>query len=160
MLPLMLACALSACTWTEVRPTRQLPPEPSAATAPAIVQPPPAAAPAPAPAPEPKESAELTPLLPVLEVEAIEGASMATAMDLFKPASVEKCKPAEHGFMRVVITSEEDRTAMIVDPNSTVSAAMSECVLKALSIMDIDEVLEPSASDSTSQVQSVLNIRW
>ncbi len=154
------ASLLAACSWTTPVPTRAVAARPSGEP-----PPPPMIMPTP-PAPAPVASAEKSAPLVVdmseveLSIVASEGVSMESARNLFLPAPVASCNAKEHGFLRVVITADQEHTQMMVDPSSTVRAAMSECVLKALSTIDIDDVLQPSASDSTSQVQSIVNIRW
>ncbi len=149
---------LGACSWTQQRPVRHLPT--AASSQPAAE--PFVAAPSANPAPT-AEAASTELALPralSVLVEASEGVSIEQTRLLYQPAPVAACKPTEPGFMRIVITSDADTTAMLVEPGSSADAATSECVLKALSVVDIDEVLKPTAADATSKVQSVLTISW
>ena len=101
---------------------------------------------------------------PEIRVTDVVGMTIGQAGAILDPATdpLEQCKTTRRGFVKVVVKADANRTALTVDPSSTLDAATRLCVLKALSVIDIDQVLQPSGSPSeaTPRVESQLIISW
>jgi len=101
---------------------------------------------------------------PEIRVTDVVGMTIGEAGAILDPVTdpLEQCKTSGRGFVKIAIKAEADRTALTVDPSSTVDAPTRLCVLKALSVLNIDDVMQPSASPSEAapRVESQLIISW
>jgi hypothetical protein len=157
LLGLLTVTALAAC---KPLPTAEGPADPTHAKQPsdaALQQPATPPQQAAQPAPEAKVG-------PRLMVEGEQGQPLTSAQSAMETArsQLAECTPNSGGILHVRIRTGPTRTSMEVDPKSSVSGATSQCVLQALSTIDVDEALNQGSPSDRPQRGgvSVVRLEW
>jgi hypothetical protein len=160
------ALAASACVWTSERPAE--PDYGEAPKAPPIPTPEPPAPPPPPPSAlvtlptDPEEEAPELPLPSIVVDEAV-GMSADEASAMFEQAaeSLAECSSPGSGVVRVRLRSKRDRTRFQIDPSSDLDPERRECVLKALSIVEVENGLTSASSEGRpNELRSLFTISW
>jgi hypothetical protein len=101
---------------------------------------------------------------PRLSVQGEQGEPLTSAQSAFEAARAQlgECSPNQRGVLQVRIRTGPTRTAMEVDPTSSVGGATSQCVLQTLSTIDVDDALNQGSPSDRPQRGgvSVVRVEW
>ncbi len=154
------ALAVSGC---KPLPPAEGPADPAHAKEPGdVVQSQPASSPQQATRPQAQE--EAAKVGPRLSVQGEQGEPLTSAQSAFEAARAQlaECSPNRRGMLQVRIRTGPTRTAMEVDPTSSVGGATSQCVLQTLSTIDVDDALNQGSPSDRPQRGgvSVVRVEW
>jgi hypothetical protein len=104
-------------------------------------------------------------IVPRVVVEQVEPGQEALAQAIVAAAkpSLDDCRAnAGGGLLKLTIVSSKSREQITIDPSSTVSESMRECVLEALSALDVPDTLSQSSPSSrpSSGFSSIFTVAW
>ena len=101
---------------------------------------------------------------PSIVVTDVVGTNMATAGAMLAPAmaALERCHAPTGLMLRLRLTASRDRKTVQIERASSVSGQTGACVVNALRSMELDDVLQHSASPSEQgpQVDALLIFTW
>jgi len=142
---------LAGCTWTTKRPE---PPRATTAGGGDATSADEQAAAQPTATAVPTATAALLPpsepIMPRIAVESSEGADKNVMLAAFEATSQPLSQCQGQGLMRIRVRASDEQTAFNLQPGSTMAEGARECVLKELSVIDIEEVVDAAAGSSPS----------
>jgi len=103
---------------------------------------------------------------PELRLHDFVGITPESANAIFEPVieEIRRCKPPASGFLRVLVSGVTHPPAVEIAPASTVlDEETRDCVVKALSLVDLDEALSHQGSTADvppSRISTQVTLTW
>lgn len=101
---------------------------------------------------------------PAVQISEVVGITPGAAGAMIAPAleRLQKCRSGSRGKLVVQIIAERESAHLRVTDEGSMEAATNHCALEALSIIDVDQAMNPTPnpSDALQRIETQLVITW